>query len=157
MDCHPQPALIGDAKNLGAKSFLAVAESSTSRSWDHLVNISVTLKWIVNRHAMLFQKRPDSFSLKKNLLIWKWSPCVNEFKILWLHRKDKHLRLQITFWLSCKVGSGIKIEVPIFSLLGKVARKKNRKKCGLLPNWGGAGSRMVVKCQTAILEKYFFS
>ena len=35
--------------------------------------------------------------------------------------------------------------------------KKTRKKCGLLPNWGGAGSRMVIKCQTAILEKYFFS
>ena len=41
--------------------------------------------------------------------------------------------------------------------LGKGARKKKRKKCGLLPNWGGAGSRMVVKCQTSILEKYFFS
>ena len=41
--------------------------------------------------------------------------------------------------------------------LGKVAKKNNRKKCGLLPNWGGAGSRMVVKCQTSILEKYFFS
>ena len=35
--------------------------------------------------------------------------------------------------------------------------KKTRKKCGLLPNWGEGGSRRVVKCQTSILEKYFFS
>ena len=34
---------------------------------------------------------------------------------------------------------------------------KIRKKCGLLPNRGGeGGSRMVVKSQTSILEKYFF-
>ena len=44
-----------------------------------------------------------------------------------------------------------------FCQLGKGAQKKTRKKCGLLPNRGEGGSRRVVKCQTSILEKYFFS
>ena len=45
----------------------------------------------------------------------------------------------------------------VADLLREGCGKKKRKKCGLLPNWGEGGSRMVVKCQTAILEKYFFS
>ena len=36
-------------------------------------------------------------------------------------------------------------------------QKKSGKKSGLLPNRGAGGSRRVVKCQTSILEKYFFS
>ena len=39
---------------------------------------------------------------------------------------------------------------------GKIAKKISSKKSGLLPNLGG-GSRRVVKCQTSILEKVFFS
>ena len=39
--------------------------------------------------------------------------------------------------------------------LGKGAQIKIRKKSSLLPNRGGSGR--VVKCQTSILEKYFFS
>ena len=36
-------------------------------------------------------------------------------------------------------------------------KKKTGKNVVFCQTGGGAGSRMVVKCQTAILEKYFFS
>ena len=46
------------------------------------------------------------------------------------------------------------VTIPVREGSGK---KKPEKMWSFAKLGGGAGSRMVVKCQTAILEKYFFS
>ena len=87
------------------------------------------------------------------------SAHIYTFPSAQLHKHIIPLLLQLTaaFKLCILLSPERNTTSVYITFLGKGAKKKKRKKSGLLPNWGGGGSRMVVKCQTAILEKYFFS
>ena len=100
----------------------------------------------------------QSLSIKENICpdvsrkVWRFAGTKTSISIInfvashqWRTKKDEN-RSDKMNW---RGGSN--------SNKGRVHKKKTRKKCGLLPNWGEGGSRMVVKCQTSILEKYFFS